>query len=97
MELTQEYFDKVMSAMFEQLTGVKADVTQLKSDMATRVATKNDLKAQTQELKDYVHQAFEAQQSWIDNRFDELIVKYDVRDRVLVLEKDVAELKLKHS
>ena len=62
--------------------------------MATKMATKDDLKAQTVELKQYVAEAFETQQTWIEGRFDELIVKYDVRERVDKLEKDVAKLKI---
>lgn len=87
MELTQEHFDKVLSGLMEEITTIK-------TDMATKLATKEDLKAQTIELKHYVHEAFETQQVWMDERFSELIVKYDVRERVGKLEKDVAQLKL---
>jgi hypothetical protein len=59
------------------------------------MSTKDDLAAQTRELKQYTHQSFEIQQDYLDERFNELIVKYDVRERVVKLEKDVAQLQLK--
>lgn len=59
-----------------------------------KMATKNDLKAQSQELKQYVHQAFELHQEWTEELFKEQITVFDVRDRVKRLEKDVAQLKL---
>ncbi len=77
MELTQEYFDKGLSNIIEQIDQ-KIDIK---------------LKAQTIELKEYTHQAFETQQEYLDERFNELIEKYDVRERVEKLEKDVAQLK----
>jgi hypothetical protein len=50
---------------------------------------------QTAELKDYTHQAFEVQQEYMDERFGELIMHYDVRDRVDRLEREFMEFKLK--
>ena len=83
MELTKEYFDKGLGNVLEKI-----------ADIEGKMATKDDLKAQTVELKQYTTQAFETQQVWMDERFNELIVKYDVRERVGKLEKDVAQLKL---
>lgn len=80
MELTQEYFDKGLSNILEK--------------MVTKDELKIQLGAQTQELKKYTHEAFETQQQWMDERFKELIMTYDVRDRVTRLEKDVSQLKL---
>ncbi len=50
------------------------------------LANKADLAAQTADLKAYVMEAFEIQQVWIDERFKELIVPYDVCRRVARLE-----------
>ena len=93
----------------KQLSGLAANMVtkaDLKSQLdATKIdlksqlqATKNELKlqmdAQTKELKDYTHQAFEAQQVWMDERFRELIVKYDVRERVEKLEQEFRDFRL---
>jgi hypothetical protein len=101
MELTKEYFDKGIGNILEQVTDVKtglrtleAKVTNLEAKMVTKDELKNALEAQTKELKDYTHESFETRQVWMDERFKELIVAYDVRERVVVLEKDVAHLKL---
>jgi hypothetical protein len=64
MELTQEHFDKGVGNLQEKIADIKAEM-----------ATKSDLKLQTVELKEYVHQAFETQQVWMEQRFGELIVK----------------------
>ena len=101
MELTQEYFDKSIGNVLEEVAGVKTGLgalagklSNLEAKMVTKVDLKSALEAQTQELKEYTHQSFETQQVWMDERFKELIVAYDVRDRVGKLEKDVAHLKL---
>jgi hypothetical protein len=93
MELTQEYFDKGIADIMEKMA-TKEDLAKLKFDLESKMPTKDDLKAQTVELKQYTTQAFETQQVWMEQRFDELIVKYNVRERVGKLEKDVAKLKL---
>ena len=86
MELTQEYFDKGISNLMDKI----------RVEMVSKTDLKVALQTQTVELKDYTHQAFEAQQTWMEHRFDELIVKYDVRERLSVLEKEVTQLKLGH-
>jgi hypothetical protein len=85
MQLSKEYFDKGMSNLMETLTG-KIDA------LETKMTAKSDI--QTGELKSYVHQAFEAHQAWTAEHFNELIEAYDVRERVVKLEKDVAQLKM---
>jgi hypothetical protein len=75
----QEYFDKGLSNLMEKI----------ENTMDTK------LEVQTKELKEYTHQAFEIQQEYLDERFGELIVKYDVRDRVEKLEKEFRDFKLK--
>ena len=88
MQLTQEYFDKGLTNILERLEDVRAT-------MVTKDDLKVQLDAQTKELKDYTTQAFETQQVWMEERFGELIVSYDMRERVGKLEKDVLELKLR--
>lgn len=87
MQLTQEYFDKSLANLMEKMTG---EFSSIRAEMAT----KEDLKAQSQELKQYTQEAFEIQQDWMEERFNELVPSFDVRDRVAKLEKDVAQLKL---
>ena len=91
MQLTQEYFDKGLSNLLEK---VNDRITGIEAKMVTKEEFKVGLKDQTKELKQYVQGSFETQQVWMDERFNELIVKYDVRERVGKLEKDVAQLKL---
>jgi len=95
MELTQEYFDKGIANLLE---AVKETIDEKIKEAVAPLATKEELhtglQSQTVELKQYTNQAFEAQQVWMENRFDELIVKYDVRERVTKLEKQFKEFKL---
>ena len=88
MELTQEYFDKGINNILEKVADVKTDVVKLESKLTAKID------AQTVELKQYTTDAFTVQQEWMDERFKEQIVKYDVRDRVEKLEKQVARLSL---
>lgn len=80
MELTQEYFDKGLGNLMEK--------------MVTKDDLKLQLAAQTKELKQYTTDAFTVQQEWMEERFKELIVVYDVRDRVEKLEKEFQDFKL---
>lgn len=100
MELTKEYFDKALENLMGGMA-TQESVDRLEAKMATKddlakleakMASKVDLIAQTKELKQYTTDAFEVQQHWMDERFKELIVKYDVRERVEKLEKDVLQL-----
>ena len=86
MELTKEYFDKGILNILERIAGSESSI---RADMAT----KDDLKIQSLELKQYVHEAFELHQDWTEERLKEFAITYDVRDRVKKLEKDVAQLK----
>ena len=95
MELTQEYFDKGIANLMEKMAS-KDGLKKLEESLRFDMATKEDLKAQTLELKQYTNQAFETQQVWMEQRFDEVVVKYDVRERVTKLEKEVKQLKLSH-
>jgi hypothetical protein len=100
MELTQEYFDKGIANLMENmatkdaLAKLEDKLVGLEAKMVTKDELKIQLAAQSKELKQYTAEAFEVQQEWMDERFNELIPKYDVRDRATKLEKDVAQLKL---
>lgn len=94
MTLTKEYFDKGLSNILEKIADVKTGMAS-KDDLTSldaKLTAKMD--AQTIELKHYTAEAFETQQEWMDERFKELIVQYDVRERVEKLEKQVARLSL---
>ncbi len=64
MELTQEHFDAGLGNLLERVT-TKEDLFKLEVNMAT----KDDLKAQTFELKQYTTESFETQQVWMKERF----------------------------
>jgi hypothetical protein len=51
------------------------------------------LNSQTQQLKAYIHEGFEINQGYIDERFVELMEYYDVRERVHAIELDIEKLK----
>ena len=61
----------------------------LRADMST----KTDLASQTQELKSYIHESFEAQQIYIDERVNELSESMKVKEEVAQLKQDVRQIK----
>jgi activator of HSP90 ATPase len=107
MELTKEYFDKAMENLManmatqesvvqlENRMATKGDIASIRAEMVTKDELKIQLDQQTRELKQYTTDAFEIQQEWMDERFKELIVVYDVRDRVEKLEREFRDFKLK--
>lgn len=62
-----------------------------------KLATKDDLtdavETQTKELKDYIHQSFETQQEYIDERFNELMDQTMVKEDVAHLKTEIAQIK----
>lgn len=70
MELTKEYFKEVIKRL-----ATKHDIKEL--------PTKRGLQAQTRELKDYVHESFEVQQIYIDERFYELMENVTFHPKIL--------------
>lgn len=62
-----------------------------------KLATKDDLTAaletQTKELKDYIHESFETQQGYIDERVSELADQTKVKEDVAILKQDIAQIK----
>jgi hypothetical protein len=87
MELTQEAFDKGIANLLDKVAT---------KDELTSLATKNDLtkalNAQTVELKDYIHQSFETQQVYIDERIKELTELEQMRSEIKVLRSEVERL-----
>ena len=101
MELTKEYFDQVVLGLAtkedlksfatkDDLRGLvtKDDLRETLKGFATKDDLASGLKQQTTELKAYVMESFEIQQVWMDERFKELIVPYDLRKRVAKLEAE---------
>ncbi len=91
MELTKEYLDQKLDKQFDQFKEYFDTSLDKKLDekldekldqKLANFATKDDLKAQSKELKDYIHQAFEAQQVYIDVRFQELFKKMMITERL---------------
>lgn len=62
-----------------------------------KLATKGDLtsalETQTKELKDYIHESFETQQEYIDERVSELADQTKVKEDVAVLKQDMEQIK----
>jgi gas vesicle protein len=62
-----------------------------------KLATKDDLtsalETQTKEIKDYIHESFETQQEYIDERVSELADQTKVKEDVAVLKQDMAQIK----
>jgi len=79
MELTQEHFDRQLEA--------------LRADMVTKADLTSALEAQTQEMKTYIHESFEIQQNYIDERVYELSESMQVKEEVARLKQDVNEIK----
>ena len=65
MELTKEYFEQYIAQQF--------DAFELKMDAKLDAKLDDKLGAQTRELKAYVHDSFEVQQNYIDERIEELV------------------------
>ncbi len=61
----------------------------LRADMAT----KTDLVTQTQEMKTYIHESFETQQNYIDERIHELSESMQVKEEIVRLKQDVSQIK----
>jgi hypothetical protein len=61
--------------------------------LRTDMATKTDLAAQTLELKTYIHESFDTQQIYIDERFHELSDSMEVKEEVVKLKQDVTQIK----
>ena len=92
-ELTQEHFDTGIANIIEHMA-TKGALASVESRMVTKDDFKIALDNQTGELKAYIHEGMEIQQEWMDERFKELIIVYDVRDRVVKLEAEIEKLKL---
>jgi hypothetical protein len=78
MELTKEYFDKGIENLGKRFDDL---------------ATKDDLNSQTTELHSYVQEAFEVQQTYMEERFKEIKDMLDVRNEMRLLRLDVENIK----
>ncbi|MCA1625878.1 MAG: hypothetical protein LC768_05230 [Acidobacteria bacterium] len=79
MELTQEHFDRQIEA--------------LRADMVTKADLNSALETQTQEMKTYIHESFETQQNYIDERVQELSESTEIKNEVAQLKQDVSQIK----
>jgi hypothetical protein len=85
--VTKEYFDEQVNAQNEKVEILDKKMGSLVTKngfdkkLAT-LATKYDLDVQTRELKQYVHEAFETQQVYIDERTLELNESMDINNRL---------------
>ncbi len=51
------------------------------------------IQAQTKDLKEYIHESFETQQEYIDERFHELFDDMKVKQEVAQLKQDIVQIK----
>lgn len=51
------------------------------------------IQIQTKELKEYIHESFEVQQDYIDERFHELFDSMKVKEEVAQLKQDISQIK----
>lgn len=58
-----------------------------------KLASKDDLQIQTKELKDYIHESFEKQQEYIDERATEIMEQNKVKEDVAMLKRELAQIK----
>ena len=77
MELSQEHFDRQLE--------------NLQSNISSNV--RDQIQAQTEELKNYIHESFETQQDYIDERFSELFDGMKVKEEVAQLRNDIVQIK----
>jgi len=81
MELSQEYLDKALANLQSNiLQQVDRIVDEKLEKLHTRI---------TKEYQEFVIQAFEAHQIWVEEHFKHWIVPYDVRVRVARLETKI--------
>ena len=82
MELTKEFFDERLQNLHKRM-----------DDFPTSQELDTKLNQQTKEMKGYVHEAFEAQQDYIEARADEIIRMLDVRLAVQQLQLEMKKVK----
>lgn len=80
-ELTQEYLDKSLKTL-----PTKQDVEIIVDKKIKTLPTKQDLRDAVEDLARIVNTGFEEQQKYLED-------KLDVRDRMAILEKDMARIK----
>ncbi len=89
MELTQEHFDQQIDKLNKRF-----DSMATKDALETAISDVNAaISRQTSELKTYIHDSFEKQQEYIDERIEELSEQKQVKTDVSRLKEDVAQIK----
>ena len=62
-----------------------------------KLATKEDIalaiQSQTKELKGYIHESFDTQQQYIDERIGELTDSAKVKEDIVSLQRDMVQIK----
>ncbi len=82
MEIDKEYLDQQFEANFQRTVGYLDKTLDEKLDkFEEKLDQKLDekLAAQTKDLKSYVHESFETQQVYLDERFKELTAGMEVK------------------
>jgi hypothetical protein len=94
MLLEKEQFEQGILDLKSAVGNIESKISFIEHVMVSKEDLKGALDAQTQDMQDYNNKAFELQQDLIDERFNDLAAKQEVRDRVTKLELDMAKLKL---
>lgn len=86
-KLTQEYFDKQFKVIEVRVGAVEKGMGSMLTKNGfdkklSTLATKYDLDVQTRELKQYVHESFEVQQTYIDERTLEINDSMQIDNRL---------------
>ncbi len=78
MEIDKEYLDQQFEANFQRTMGYLDKTLDEKLDKFEEKLDEK-LAAQTKDLKSYVHESFETQQVYLDERFKELTAGMEVK------------------
>ena len=92
MELTREYFDKGLKGLDKRLDGMatKEDLAGLAK--STKKDLEEGLKAQTKELKAFAVAQTEELARIVNNGFDDVLDRLDVRERMAKMEKKMMKI-----
>lgn len=110
MQLTKEYFDQGLQNLIEHFNSKFDNIDQRFESVERRFesidkrfeiidqrfeSVDNKFEAQTRELKQYVRESFGAQQTYMEERFEEIKEALDVRGEIAILTHDVHRIKQK--
>lgn len=79
MEIDKQYLDQQFEANFQRTVEYFDKSLDEKLDKKLDEKLDEKLAAQTKELKSYVHESFETQQMYLDERFKELTAGMEVK------------------